>query len=277
MSNLKPTLTSLFKAVSGDAKREHEKQMLEMQLEHETRKLDRHERQQADAKNEVLMAQPRMGIMQVAQAVMDGKKQADLSVLSALEVKGVGRHFKTVALKCPKDQVRDLCLNALQQLPAATKEAIADSVMRASEIMEARKEFVFKGGEGQYNCSIIRRQEAVNGSDEVAFAVLVYGMSFNCADVVEHFEEIEEEEPVYEDRTKEVLDSSSSTEDGWFTKGKSTQKYKTVTDKVFVRTRKVTKKIPVFKEAILSAEKVHKVFEALERQASEDALKTLKA
>eukprot|EP00406_Dinophysis_acuminata_P034935 CAMPEP_0179368154 /NCGR_PEP_ID=MMETSP0797-20121207/83956_1 /TAXON_ID=47934 /ORGANISM="Dinophysis acuminata, Strain DAEP01" /LENGTH=297 /DNA_ID=CAMNT_0021083751 /DNA_START=26 /DNA_END=919 /DNA_ORIENTATION=+ len=295
-------MTSLLKAVTGDAAREHEQKMKELELAHarELKQMEidshvklahedakkaeseqqmareSHERQRQHSinkENHEMMQRPRSGIMQMAQAAL--KHQVDTSILQELEVQGFGHHFKATAFKCKKHEVEKMCQTALANLPPETAQAAATNASTASEIMDSQKDFVFAGGtRGQYNHFVIRRQDAVDGSDESAVALLVYGMSFDCGKVVEGFEETEEEVPIFEDIAVQHLQESHK-EAAWFGTGASINKYTSRTERRVKEYKTKKTKTPVFKQTVMNAAKVQKVFDALEYRASQDAVQTL--
>eukprot|EP00406_Dinophysis_acuminata_P005335 CAMPEP_0179222890 /NCGR_PEP_ID=MMETSP0797-20121207/6949_1 /TAXON_ID=47934 /ORGANISM="Dinophysis acuminata, Strain DAEP01" /LENGTH=260 /DNA_ID=CAMNT_0020929737 /DNA_START=26 /DNA_END=809 /DNA_ORIENTATION=+ len=258
-------MTSLLKAVTGDAAREHEQKMKELELAHAR------ELKQMEIDSHVKLAhedaKKAESEQQMARESHERQRQHSINKEN--------HEIQSNSLQMKKHEVEKMCQTALANLPPETAQAAATNASTASEIMDSQKDFVFAGGtRGQYNHFVIRRQDAVDGSDESAVALLVYGMSFDCGKVVEGFEETEEEVPIFEDIAVQHLQESHK-EAAWFGTGASINKYTSRTERRVKEYKTKKTKTPVFKQTVMNAAKVQKVFDALEYRASQDAVQTL--
>lgn len=203
------------------------------------------------------LAQPRKDMLTYARGV--NARDADSAILGTLEAKGFSFFTDPAHFETSLDNVEAATQSALQNLPKEMKVAVIRSLSVCSSTSFLKQLFTFENGQGTFAKVMVRCAET-NGRKSIA--VLPYGMSFECSKVVESYKTVETPVPIFDE---EIVSVPSST--NWFRTTYTTHKRRRLDHTAIVR-----EQVPVFKQDVLSVEKLNQVMEALEIVASKKAL-----
>jgi len=241
-----------------------EKEKTELQLELKKLDLSHQEKmdQMAHAEYEeglAILTKPRTDMIRYASEV----PAVDTSILQELDAKGFQFFMDPIYFKPKSGHVHADTMAGLSKLPENMAKEVANILANSHEASGKKDIFTFHEGKGEY-ATVIYKQSEFKGQQAVA--VLSYGMSFDCAKVVEGYKKVEEPVPIYEDVIEKTVKETNflGTE------------YENVTVKKHVCTEMRVNHIPVFREEVLNVEKMHRVMSALEFMAGQKLVQNLR-
>jgi len=251
--------------VEADSRRQdHEIMMKKFEEDRAHRELElatkRFEADQA-CEMEKSLQQPKQEMVEYATAASE--VVVETTVLESLDSEGF-KFFAAPAYFCASiDRFETSARAALSELPTEMQEKVVTLLTESTQCQAQQKVFTFSEGQGNFATVMYKMKES---KGQKACAVLPYGMTFDCARVVDHYQTIEIPVPIHNKVPRSVL-----AESGFFT-----NTYRTEMESVHVRTETRTESMPIFKPAVLSVDKLDKVMKALEYKASKKALANMK-
>lgn len=219
------------------------------------------ERRQSET-DAAMLKKPRDELVQQAQTHVAHAPPNEDNVLKEFETRGFKFYSCPVYFVAEADLVEQVANDALQELPPATRAAVARLLANTEQTAGAKTIYEYADGNGELTKLVYKVGKT--GSKKAA-ALMPFGASFQCSRFVKSHKTIKEKIPIFEDQPKEQLDSK-----GWMT-----HTYKTVYERKQVGERTIERKEPIFDEKVLSIDQQTEMMNALETRASRKVLKEI--
>ena len=236
---------------------DQEKERKERREESENQQI----REEKRAKDEQqILEKPKNALVQQAQKQVAHQQESD-ALLNKLETSGFSFHSMPVVFVVDNHKTEEACLQALDQIPKGTAEKVARLMAITEESSSMKTIYHHSNGRGEIS-TVNFKVTQTGGKKSVA--LLVYGASFEAANVLERVEKVTREVPIFKDVPVQIL-----AEEGIF----GSRTYRTAYRTQQVGTERITEEKPIFKEKVLTVQQQREMMESLETQACRLVLK----
>ena len=150
-----------------------------------------------------ILEKPKNALVQQAQNQLAHQQKSD-ALLNQLETRGFSFHSMPAFFVVDKDKTEEACLQALDQIPEKTAQKVARLMATTEESSSMKTIYNHKDGRGEISTINFTVTQA-GGKKSVA--LLVFGASFESANVLERVEKVTREVPIFKDVPVEMLES----------------------------------------------------------------------
>lgn len=150
-----------------------------------------------------ILEKPKNALVQQAQNQLAHQQKSD-ALLNQLETRGFSFHSMPAFFVVDKDKTEEACLQALDQIREKTAQKVARLMATTEESSSMKTIYNHKDGRGEISTINFTVTQA-GGKKSVA--LLVFGASFESANVLERVEKVTREVPIFRDVPVEMLES----------------------------------------------------------------------